>query len=225
MIVDPRTKLCLYLIAVIATLATRAALPLCGLLAGGLVIVITHRSLRRWLGAVRLLMPMLVFLIVFSTIGGTAGEAVAPALKLLALGTLSTALFAAVSVDELADAFTLLHFPASLSFVLLGGLRYVPVMTERWADLIDARRARGTDIPRGIGALPLYASLLVPAIVRALRTADETAEAMEARGFGARNMTLMQPYRLRVWDWALMTLGLAAALLFVTHTVWLPRIR
>jgi len=220
MILDPRTKLCLYILAITTTLAARAALPLCGLLAAGLVIVVAYRSLRRWVGTVRLLMPMLVLLTVFSAVGGTIGQAVAPVLKLLALGTLSTALFAAVSVDELADAFALLRLPASLSFMLLGGLRYAPMMAERWADLIDAYRARGTDIPRGIRALPVYASLLVPAIVRALRTADQTAEAMEARGFGTSNMTLMASYRLRVWDWALMTLGVASALLSVTHTLW-----
>ncbi len=224
MTVDPRTKLCLYVLAITTTLAARAALPLCGLLAMGLVIILAYRSLRRWVNTIRLLMPMLVLLTVFSLIGGTIGEAIAPVLKLLALGTLSTALFAAVSVDELADAFALVRLPASLSFMLLGGLRYAPLMAERWADLIDACRARGTDIPRGIRALPVYASLLVPAIVRALRTADETAEAMEARGFGARAMTLMRSYRLNLLDWALMTLGVALALLSVTHPLWPPQI-
>jgi len=225
MSIDPRTKLCLYLIAVATTLATRTALPLCGFVAAGLAVVVAHRSLRRWAGTVRLLLPMLVLLTVFSAPGGTIEEAVGPALKLLALGTLSTALFAAVSADELADTFTLLRLPASVSFVLLGGLRYAPMMAARWADLLDARRARGTDIPRGIGAAPVYASLLVPAIVRALRTADETAEAMEARGFGAPDVTLTASYRLRVWDWTLMMLAAVSALLSVTHPLWLPRIR
>ncbi len=221
MTVDPRTKLCLYILAVATTLAARAAPSLCVLLVTGLVIILAYRSLWQWVNTIRLLMPMLVLLTVFSAVGGTIGEAVAPVLKLLALSTLSTALFAAVSVDELADAFVLLRLPASLSFMLLGGLRYAPMMAERWADLIDACRARGTDIPQGIRAVPVYASLLVPAITRALRTADETAEAMEARGFGARAMTLMRPYRLQVWDWVLMTLGVASAFLCLTHTPWL----
>jgi len=219
MSIDPRTKLCLYLIAAASTLAARTVLPLCGLIAAGLVVVIAHQSLRRWAGTVRLLMPMLILLTVFSALGGTIEEAIAPVLKLLALGTLSTALFVAVSTDELADTFTLLRLPASVSFVLLGGLRYAPLMAAQWSDLLDARRARGTDIPRGIGAVPVYASLLVPAFVRALRTADETAEAMEARGFGAHHMTLTVLYRLRVWDWVLMILGAASALLGVTHAL------
>jgi len=217
MVLDPRTKLCLYIVAVITTLATRAVLPLCVPLAGGLVVVVAHRSLRQWAGTVRLLMPMLVVLTAVSAIGGTVGEAIAPALKVLVLGTLSSALVATVSADELADAFTLLHFPASVSFVLLGGLRYAPVMAARWTDLIDARRARGADIPRGIGVVPLYASLIVPAIVRALRTADETAEAMEARGFGAHDATLMTIYRLRWQDWLLISVGIAVGLLSLVY--------
>lgn len=215
MMLDPRTKLCLYSIAVMTTLATQAVLPLCVLLVGGLIVIVAHRALRRWAGSVRLLTPMLVILTAVSAIGGAVGEAIGPALKLLVLGTLSSALIASVPADELADTFTLLRFPASVGFVLLGGLRYAPVMAARWADLIDARRARGANIPRGIGVVPLYASLLVPAIVRALRTADETAEAMEARGFGAHDATPMTTYRLRKRDWLLMSLGIAFGLLYL----------
>ncbi len=207
---DPRTILCLYLVAVVATLATRATLPLCGLLAAGSLVVVALRALRRWAGMLRLLLPLLMMLTLFSLIGGTISEAVVPALKLLALATLSTALFAAITVDEIADVCTLLRLPPVISFVLVGGLRYAPTMAARWADLIDARRARGTDIPRGIRGLPTYATLLVPAVIRALRTADAMAEAMESRGFGTTNTTPAAVYHFWIGDMLLMVFSVAA---------------
>jgi len=206
---DPRTVLCLYLVAIVATLATRIALPLCSLLVVGFLVVVALRALRRWAGMIRLLLPLLIMLMLFSVIGGTVSEAVAPALKLLTLATLSTALFAAISVDEIADVCILLRLPSAISFVLVGGLRYAPTMAARWADLIDARRARGTDIPRGFRGLPMYATLLVPAVVRALRTADAMAEAMESRGFGTTNTTPAAVYHLWIGDVLLMMFSVA----------------
>jgi len=213
---DPRTKLFLSIAAIVVTLATRATLPLCGLLAGALLLIIALRALPRWATMLRLLAPMLILLTAIAAVGNITVDAVAPALKLLALGTISTALFVAVPADELADAFTLLHLPPAFSFILIGGLRYAPALTEQWAVLVDARRARGARIPRGIRALRAYASLIVPAVVRALRTADAMAEAMESRGFGAKNVTLMASYRLRAGDWLLMLLAGIAVFFYLT---------
>ncbi len=215
MSLDPRTKLLLYVVAVVSTVATRRLVPLAALLAIAVVLIISLRALRRWRAALRLLAPMLVLLTAFSAFPDPTMAAAMPALKLLALGTFSTAMFAAVSPDELADGFTLLHLPPAIGFILIGGLRYAPALAEGWNDLIDARRARGADMPRGIRALRAYASLAVPAVVRALRTADAMAEAMESRGFGATDSTLVALYRLRARDWLLVILSFAGTLWYV----------
>lgn len=198
---DPRTRLCLYGMATVATVVSFAPVALLGLFAAALAAIGITQSVRRWLGVLRLLVPMLIILTLFSTIGGSPGDAITPVLKLLTLGTLSAAYFGATTVDELGDTLTLLYLPVGISFMLTGGLRYAPALAASWAGLLDARRARGSRIPNGPRALPAYTRLLVPAVVRALRTADEMAEAMESRGFGAKNPTMIATYRMRALDW------------------------
>lgn len=215
---DPRTKLFLYGAATVAALATAAPVRLAGFLAGALLVIVAVRGVRRWLGLLKLLGPMLIILGLLSAVGGGPREAVAPPLKLLLLGTLAAALFATLTADELGDALTLLRLPPGVGFVLVGGLRYAPSLAESWADLLDALRARGATVPRGPRALPLYARLLGPAVARALRTADDMAEAMESRGFGAPGATKPDQSRLRARDWLLMVLGVAA---LVMYMVWL----
>jgi len=214
---DPRAKLCLYCVGIAAALITNAPVFLLVFFVAALLVVVAVRGLRRWLTALRLLAPMLVLLGLFSAIGGSPADAVAPVLKLLLLGTISSTFFAATTVDELGDALTLMRVPPGVAFVLVGGLRYAPAMRESWAALGDARRARGADPPRGIRALAEYARMLTPAIVRALRTADEMAEAMESRGFGTPGATIMETYRLRTLDWLVIAGSLVALGVYV---VW-----
>ncbi|MCA1666425.1 MAG: energy-coupling factor transporter transmembrane protein EcfT [Thermomicrobia bacterium] len=212
---DPRAKLCLYCAAIVAALLTNAPRFLLGFVIVALVIVAVGRGLRRWLTMLSLLAPMLVMIGLFSAIGSRAGDAVAPVLKLLALGTISSAFFTSVTVDELGDALTLMRVPPGIAFILVGGLRYAPAMRESWAALGDARRARGAERPRGVRILAEQARMLTPAVVRALRTADAMAEAMESRGFGTPGATFMETYRLRGPDWLMIASSIAALALFI----------
>ena len=64
--------------------------------------------------------------------------------------------------------------PDRVALVLALTIRTVPVLTDIAADVRDARRARGRErSPR---------ALLVPLVVRTLRHADRTGEALAARG-------------------------------------------
>ncbi|MGI8691231.1 MAG: energy-coupling factor transporter transmembrane component T family protein [Thermomicrobiales bacterium] len=216
---DPRAKLWLYCAAIAAALVTNAPVFLLGFILCALAVIVLVGGVRQWLAMLRLLAPMLVMLGLFSAIGSSPADAIAPVLKLLLLGTISSAFFAAVTVDELGDALALLRLPPGVAFVLVGGLRYAPAMRESWAALGDARRARGAETPRGIRALAEYARMLTPAVVRALRTADAMAEAMESRGFGTPSATLMDTYRLRVLDWFVIAGGIAALAFYVTR-IW-----
>ncbi len=214
---DPRAKLCLYLTGIAAALATNAPVFLLAFLVVALLVVTVVRGVRQWLTALRLLAPMLVLLGLFSAIGGSPTDAFAPVLKLLLLGTISSAFFSSITVDELGDALTLMRVPPGVAFVLVGGLRYAPAMRESWAALGDARRARGTELPRGLRALAEHARMLTPAVVRALRTADAMAEAMESRGFGTPGATFMEAYHLRALDWLIIVCSVAA---LACYGVW-----
>lgn len=214
---DPRTKLCLYCVGIVVALATTAPTFLLVFVLIALLVVACVHGLRPWLTMLRLLAPMLVMLGVFSAIGGVPADAAAPVLKLLLLGTISSAFFASITVDELGDALTLLHMPPGVAFVLVGGLRYAPAMRESWVALNDARRARGAETPRGVRALAEHTRMLTPAVVRALRTADAMAEAMESRGFGTSGATLMESYHVRLPDWLIIAGSITALAIYL---VW-----
>ncbi len=217
--IDPRAKLCLYCEGIAAALITTAPASLFAFVLVALIVVALVHGLRRWLVMLRLLAPMLVMLGLFSAIGSNPKDAVAPVLKFLLLGTISSAFFASLTVDELADALTLLRVPPGVAFVLVGGLRYAPAMRESWAALGDARRARGAERPRGLSALAEQARMLTPAVVRALRTADAMAEAMESRGFGAAGATMMERYHLGARDWLIIAVATAALALSIAWIV------
>jgi energy-coupling factor transporter transmembrane protein EcfT len=55
--------------------------------------------------------------------------------------------------------------------------------------------------------------------VRALRTADAMAEAMESRGFGTSGATLMETYRLGVRDWLVIAFCAATVALYIAWIV------
>ncbi len=220
MTLDPRTRLWLYVAALTATLSTNASLTLAGLLTLGLLVVVARRALRRWLGTIRLLLPLLALLALTAVISGAPSDVLAPMLKLLALGTYSVAFFATITIEELGDAFLLLRLPPGISFMLVGSLRFSPLIAERWDGLLDARRARGAPVIRGLRGVPEYARLLLPLLLRVLRTADDLSEAMESRAFGEHAPTLLFSYSFYARDWAAITLTAAA---LVTYILLVPR--
>ena len=65
--------------------------------------------------------------------------------------------------------------PARGGLVLALAIRFVPVLAEKLREIREARWARGVDRPTVL--------VLVPLLVKTLRFADQTAEAIDARGF------------------------------------------
>jgi energy-coupling factor transporter transmembrane protein EcfT len=79
--------------------------------------------------------------------------------------------------------------PYRLSFLLFVSLRFVPFFLREMEEIAAAQRLRGARLlPREMldprNWKDLYNCLLVPLMVKALKTADEVAKSAEARGFG-----------------------------------------
>jgi energy-coupling factor transporter transmembrane protein EcfT len=79
--------------------------------------------------------------------------------------------------------------PYRLSFLLFVSLRFVPFFLREMEEIAAAQRLRGARLlPREMldprNWKDLYNCLLIPLMVRALKTADEVAKSAEARGFG-----------------------------------------
>jgi len=79
--------------------------------------------------------------------------------------------------------------PERLSFVLFTSLRFVPFFAREFREIAMAQRLRGAPIaPRQLWNpvhwKDLFNCLMIPLMVRALKTAREAALSAEARGFG-----------------------------------------
>lgn len=82
--------------------------------------------------------------------------------------------------------------PYRVSFLLFVSLRFVPFFLREMEEIAAAQRLRGARLLPREQLNPrnwrdLYHCLLVPLMVRALKTADEVSRSAEARGFGERH--------------------------------------
>lgn len=79
--------------------------------------------------------------------------------------------------------------PYRLSFLVFVSVRYVPFFFRELSDISAAQRLRGARLdPRGLldprNWPDLFHCLLLPLMVRALKTAEEVSRSAEARAFG-----------------------------------------
>lgn len=81
--------------------------------------------------------------------------------------------------------------PYRLSFLVFTSFRFVPLFAREIREIATAQRLRGARLaPRDLlnprNWMDTFHCLMIPLLVRALRTADEAALSAEARGFGVR---------------------------------------
>lgn len=81
--------------------------------------------------------------------------------------------------------------PYQLSFLLSTSLRFVPFFARELSEIAMAQKLRGAKLsPREVinprNWQDLFHCLLLPLMIRALKTADEAALSAEARGFGSQ---------------------------------------
>lgn len=70
--------------------------------------------------------------------------------------------------------------PAQIALALSMAIRFIPELRRVYSEVREAQHARG------LGNNPLAVS--VPLVIRALRIADETAEALDARGYDSSSV-------------------------------------
>jgi energy-coupling factor transport system permease protein len=137
-------------------------------------------------------------------------------LRLLALGTVFFLFFQTTSPKNLSQALVRMGLPYAFSFVLTVSMEFIPVLTRRAANIRDAQRARGIPLQGGLRTLRHLPALLGPLLIQSFKLADEMAEALEARGFGAAVRSTRKALPLRTLDWGIIGLsliGLATLLL------------
>lgn len=136
--------------------------------------------------------------------------AIVAASRLLTIGMVFFLFFQTTSPENLSNALIKMGAPYPFVFVLTASMQFIHVLARRVLSIRDAQRARGIPIEGGLRTLRYLPALTGPLLIQAFQLADELAEAMEARGFGAPGRRFRCEPHLRLLDWAVITLSLAA---------------
>ncbi|MCL6632669.1 MAG: ATP-binding cassette domain-containing protein, partial [Alicyclobacillus herbarius] len=143
-------------------------------------------------------------------------DGVVLALRMLSAVGLGVYVLSSVDITETFSAFCQnLRVPPKFSYGMLAGMRYLPLFQAEWTRLRQARQLRGREAKLAVVRPAVYA---LPLLSQAVRMAERSALAMEARGFHgeaartAQGRTYYRQVSLRWWDVAY-GMGLNAAIL------------
>ena len=245
---DPRTKLILVVVYIVALFNTR------GWISNGLLLLTTLLCMKtaniRLANIFRGLKPML-FIIVLTALlnlfytGGTPvregwvitwegiDRAVKMILRITLLITGTFLLTYTTSPMALTDGLESLLKPLKkvkvpvheLTLMMSMALRFIPTLIEETDKIMSAQRARGADFETGnlIQRAKALLPVLVPLFVSAFRRADELAVAMESRCYhGGEGRTKMKQLHYARIDLLALLLGVGflAAVLILKHFGW-----
>lgn len=187
---DPRTKLLLLLICVLASMLAPSLLYQLALV---LLIGMLGLCFKKWRYVVRgVLFYGIICLFtvwVIETVNGTLRIMFVAFLglvhKVYACGLLSGIVLSTTKVSEFLSAMTRIHAPKKLVIPMAVMLRYIPAIREDWHFIKDAMRMR--DVSPSIKGLLLHPGMTVeciyvPLMMAASRAADELSVASVTRG-------------------------------------------
>ena len=174
---------------------------------------------------------LLLFIIIFNTLLSTIPNpfsySVAIALRLIALMTSFSIFFLTVHPDELSQALIQMRVKFEFAFAMSMAMRYVPTLGQEAYAIMDAQRARGIELDKGniLKRIRNIVPIIVPLIIVSIRRALSIAESMESRGFGASDTrTYMETLSFRKRDWAVVFLSIVilTALIYISLFIPLP---
>ena len=242
---DPRTKI-LFLIGFIVAIFMAKnfyALGACALVFT-VVACFSKIPFKSLLKSVKAVLILLVFTVVFNLFFQKEGEVVFEweFIKLTKEGLYATAflavrLFLLVLTSSLLTLTTTpvsltdgleslltplkwIKFPVhELALVMSIALRFIPILTDETARIMNAQKARGADFENGklTERIKAVVPILIPLLVSAFRRADELGDAMDARCYsGSTNRT---KYKKLTYTWRDLIAGLLLMMLIVAVIV------
>jgi energy-coupling factor transport system permease protein len=229
---DPRPKLAFVLLANVALVSQRGlVLPLLFLAFVHVCLASARVPWRRVAQLWRILAPLLTVVVLLQPLLSPAGEplvtfwivrvttegvtiAVSLALRLAALGFSWYLLLLTTREKDLVPLVRL-GLPSGWGMTVALALRYPATLGEVYTSVLEAQQARGLRLEgRGLlGRARAQLPVLIAMMVMAVRSIEQIAMALEARGFGASTRrTSLMPLQLRAADWlALGVITVAAA--------------
>ena len=237
---DPRLKI-VFLIVYIAAIflsTTFASLGICALIFFLTVLLskVPFKSLLRSMKAILFLLMFTVVLNLFFNQGEkvlfewqfikTTQEGlynagfVALRLFLLVLGssmlTLTTTPVSLTDgVESLLKPLTFVRFPVhEFALIMSLALRFIPILTDETARIMNAQKARGTDFETGslLQRAKAIVPILIPLLISAFRRAEELSDAMDSRCYSGSKVRTK--YKKLAFSWRdFLALCVGAALL------------
>jgi len=136
-------------------------------------------------------------------------------LRLLAMGTVFFLYFQTTSPEALSNALVKTGIPYPFAFVLTASMQFIPILVRRASSIRDAQRSRGIPLDSGLKIVLHLPALAGPLLIQAFKLADELAEAMEARGFGAPGRRFRHEPRFRWIDWGVVAASVASVVVIL----------
>jgi energy-coupling factor transport system permease protein len=228
---DPRPKLAFVALGTVALVSLTSIVALAAFLA------LVHVALlsaaiprRRLLELWRILAPLLLVILLVQPLLSPLGDAwltvgplritplglalaVALALRLAAIGFCWYTLLLTTRERDLVQGLVQLGLPDAWGLVLALALRYPTTLRGVYLTVRHAQQSRGLRLEgRGLlGRARAQFPVLVAMLVTALRSVEQLAMALEARGFGGRaRRSSLRPLRMQAADWLALALVLAA---------------
>lgn len=210
---DPRTKLAFAAaFSALLIISTRPAPLAVASIAIALPVFALELG-HAWLKMLRALVPMTVFFVLVMLYAFDMATALEGALRLVAMTSAFFVFFQTTAPEDLANSLVKSGVPYSFAFILSTAMQFIPVLSDKMNDIMDAQRARGIRLEWDFASLRNYPALFAPLLIESFTLADQLAEAMEARGFGSPYRTFARAYTFRALDYALWLL--AAGILLI----------
>ena len=129
---DPRTKLAIGLLTILAILVTQRPLSLLTEACLLLCALAVFKSARPLMQAMRLTIPMVVLVFVIGLLSFDLYVALLLSLRLFNLLTASSVFFRSISPEEMGDGLRKLGLPYAFAFILTTAMRYVPSSARKY---------------------------------------------------------------------------------------------
>ena len=122
-------------------------------------------------------------------------------------------------------ALTQLGLPYELSFMVMAGLHFLPLLREEAQDVMCAVQMRGTKMKKTPvrQRAQVYLKMAVPIVAGAIRRSEQMSVAMEARAFRAMpRRTSMRRLVMKKSDWiCLIVFTVLLALIITASELWI----
>jgi len=140
-------------------------------------------------------------------------------------------IMATTEPTQMAKGLMKMGVPVSISFTILATLRFLPLVFEVTARVMEAQRVRGLTYTGWVDRIKNFQYLLLPLFINTLRSSRTLGLSVESKGFGARRWNeFYRDFQMQTSDWlilfALAVITMAALYVrFVLNLGWTPVFR